>query len=97
LKASPSFLSDPEDCVFFNFWFTFLSHEYWGVDGHHPQRPILVEGIYTTGCYLVPRDRSRNWQLTTPVPRSPRHDASHLGLGGSVILKAPNYNNFGHY
>ena len=33
----------------------FGSHEYWGSNGHHPQSPIRVEGINTTGCCLVPR------------------------------------------
>jgi hypothetical protein len=51
--------------------------------GHQLQSPIRVEGINTTGCCLVPRgDRSRKLLITTPVPCSPRHDASHLGLGG---------------
>jgi hypothetical protein len=28
-------------------------------ESHHPQRPIREEGMYTTGCCLVPRgDRS---------------------------------------
>jgi hypothetical protein len=47
-----------------------------------------VEGINTTGCYLVPRgDRSRHRLNSTPVPWSHRHDASHLGLGGLVLLR----------
>jgi hypothetical protein len=41
----------------------------------------------TTGCCLVPRGyRSRHGLITTPVPRSPCHDDSHLGLGGLVLL-----------
>jgi hypothetical protein len=41
----------------------------------------------TTGCLLVLRgDSSRHWLITTPVPRSPPHDASHLGLGGLVLI-----------
>jgi hypothetical protein len=58
------------------------------IKGHHPQRPIRVEGINITGCCPVPRgDRSRHQLITTPVSCSPRHDASHLGLGGLVLLK----------
>jgi hypothetical protein len=48
---------------------------------------VRVEVMNTTGCCLVPRgDRLRHWLIKTPVPRSPRHDASHLGLGGLVLL-----------
>jgi hypothetical protein len=43
------------------------------LNGCHPQHPIWVEVINTTGC--------------CPVPRSPRHNASHLGLGGLVLLR----------
>jgi hypothetical protein len=47
-----------------------------------------VEGTDTTECCLVPQeDRLQHWLLTTPVPCSPWHDASHLGLGGLVLLR----------
>jgi hypothetical protein len=56
------------------------------LNGHHPQCPIRVEGMYITGCCLVSRgDRSRHWLFTTPVPRSPWHDALHFGLGDLVL------------
>jgi hypothetical protein len=56
--------------------------------GRHPERPIRVEGMSTTGCCPVSRgDRSRHWLISTPVPCSPRHDASHLGFGGVGLLK----------
>jgi hypothetical protein len=35
----------------------------------------------------APRDRSQHRLSTTPVPHSPWHDASHLGLGGLVLLR----------
>jgi hypothetical protein len=34
----------------------------------------------------APRDRSQHRLSTTPVPHSPWHDASHLGLGGLALL-----------
>jgi hypothetical protein len=88
LKGSPSYLLGSEDLFFFHFVIHSGPTSNGDLRGRHLQCPIWVEGMDTTGCCLVPQgDYSWHWLITTPVPHSPRHDASHLVLGGLVLLR----------
>jgi hypothetical protein len=49
---------------------------------NHPQSPMRVEGIDTTGAARCPEGIVCNTAITISVPCGLRHDASHLGLGG---------------